>query len=271
LDQKQYQNHLNAFFKLYELFLLVDSVISILDKGRDRQIVIKFLLYFTSIVNKKELEISTHKKQIKKILRNYLEKNSQIINNCNTFDLLKKNSYCDISIEIDINLNNSFKTFLEASKMYGENRQKLTQQEIIDIYKRNAFDYYLTAFGSDTQDGFKAFLDTYTVSKQVNGVRLLKQSLMEFNNAIAHLYSAWKKSSVDKNLERAQQHFNRGALDFYKSIIKELSMLGKIDTSNLEALKQLRCSEYSTIGEERHKEQSLYNKYYDFCSEIVGS
>lgn len=270
MNNKQYTQHINDFFKLYEQFLLVDSVVSILSNGRDRDLMIEFLLYFTEIANKKESEVLNHKRQVKEKLRNYIKKNTEIVNKCHIFS--SSENY-QISQRVNNDLNKSLKVFLEASKLYENHRRKLTQEEIINIYKRNALDYYLTAFGIETQDEFKDSLDSYTKSKQVNGVRLLKQSLMEFNNAISHLYSAWKKSNIDKNMERAQHHLNRGALDFYKSIIKELSMLGKIDNSNLELLKYIRCSEYGTIGEERHqstiKPPSLYNKYHDFCLNIL--
>lgn len=274
MHQEQYQQHFNDFFRLYEQFLLVDSIVSILSDGRDRDIVVRFLLYFTDIVNKKESEILNHKEQVKKILKGYIVQNDLIANRCNFFNL----SHYHISVvsqRINNDLNNSFKAFLKASKLYEIHRQKLTQQEIISVYKRNALDYYLTAFGVEAQDEFKASLESYTASKQVNGVRLLKQSLMEFNNAISHLYSGWKKSSIDKNIERAQHHLNRGALDFYKSIIKELSMLNKINTSNLDELKNLRCLEYNSIGEERHKGTvkplSLYDEYYNFCLKIINN
>jgi len=274
LYQEQYQQHINDFFRLYEQFLLVDSIISILSDGRDRDIVVRFLLYFTDIVNKKESKILNHKEEVKKILKGYIVQNDLTKNRCYSFH--SSNYYISvISQRINNDLNSSFKAFLKASELYEMHRQKLTQQEIISVYRRNALDYYLTAFGVETQDEFKVFLVSYTASKQVNGVRLLKQSLMEFNNAISHLYSAWKKKSIDTNMERAQHHLNRGALDFYKSIIKELSMLNKINTSNLDELKNLRCLEYSSIGEERHKGTvkplSLYDEYYKFCLETINN
>lgn len=275
MESKKYLSYIENFFNLYEHFLLVDTTISVLAEGRSRDILGTFLLYFMSIVadKKNEQEIVQYQDEVKLLLENYVNINSKNIVNC--YSINKSSNYAHITSKISTDLNNSFKAFFKAAELYESHRNKLTQQEIIEIYEKNALDYYLTAFGNNTQDEFKASLKTYIASKQANGVRLLKQSLMEFNNSISHLYSAWKKSSVDKNLERAQHHLNRGALDFYKSIIKELSMLGKINDSNLKSLKQLRCSEYNSIGEERHKATinppSLYNKYYDFCSKIIGS
>lgn len=274
MNLKSYSDYLNNFFSFYEKFLLVDATVSIIAVGRSRDILGDFLLYFVSIVDKKdEQKISFYEEHIELLLEQYLVNNIQYIVTCNENN--KSSGYTQITSRINVELNNSLKAFVKASKLYELHRKKLSQPEIIELYKKNSFDYYLTAFGSETQDEFKAVLDTYTTSKQVNGVRLLKQSLMEFNNAISHLYSAWKKSSVDNNIERAQHHLNRGALDFYKSIIKELSMLNKIDDSIFQSIKQIRCSEYSTIGGERCqgivKPQSLYDKYHELCSKIIES
>ena len=86
-------------------------------------------------------------------------------------------------------------------------------------------------------------------SEQINNINifftmLLKQSLMEFNNAISHICNALMANEVNENINRAISHLYRGSLDFYKAIIKDLSFLSKIDNRYLKEIMKIRELEY---------------------------
>lgn len=274
MKYEDFNKQVHTFFEIYDLFLTIDSIASVSEIGRNRELVGLFLIYFTSIVKNSENQISDiikHKSAVKEELKAYIKSNAYIKKDC----LIGERSayHVDITQKINHDLSKALNAFLKASKLYRQHRAKLANQEIIELYKRNALDYYLTAFGTEDQEKFKNLLDEYTDSKIIKKITMYKQALMEFNNAISHINSAFKKSSTEKNIERAEQHLNRGALDFYKSIIKELFILNKIDNTNIEELKELRCSEFNSIGEDRYKlaiqYKSLYDKYYDFCNKTI--
>ena len=85
--------------------------------------------------------------------------------------------------------------------------------------------------------------------KKIRKITFLKQSLMEFNNALSHLFNALIHKQSESNLLRAKIHIQRATLDFYKAIIKDLSFLKKID-NEVDFIKQIRLKEYSKIGSE---------------------
>jgi len=84
----------------------------------------------------------------------------------------------------------------------------------------------------------KCFLDK-------NQNKLFKQSLIESHNALAHLLKGINtgQTNLEKNILKASNHFYRGALDFYKTIIR--SNFSDIDK---EKLKEARLKEFNSIG-----------------------
>lgn len=270
-----FERDITAFFKIYNVFAKADSLTSVTKVGRSREMVGHFLVYFGDIYSKDTAKISESKKLVIDNLENYLDTHEAV-------DCLKQYSYSKVSVVANKNKNaaleRSFKIFLKAAELYSEHRSALTNDEIVKIYTRNASEYYVTAFGQNNLDGFKDNIESFLINKKVNKITMLKQSLMEFNNAISHLNNAISKGTIDKNPERAEQHFNRGSLDFYKSIIRELSMLDKISTISLEALEKIRCFEYDSIGEERHiaklkthskTKTTVYDDYHAFCNRLI--
>ena len=262
----EYEKNINDFFRLYNTFLFVDSIASITEIGRNRKIINTFLKYFTAIVD--EQNISQYKDDLKKELKNYIRNNQKFTNNC---DFPKEYITSKITQHLNNELNNSYKQFIQAAQIYYKHRKNLSNEEIVEIYKRNAIDYHSTSFGSENIEQTTKDLNKYIASKKVKQITMLKQSLMEFNNAISHINSAMKKQSIEKNLERAEQHFNRGALDFYKSIIKELFLLNKITDADFKDLRTMRCNEFNTIGATKYvTRQTLYSNYIDFCKKHIN-
>lgn len=69
-----------------------------------------------------------------------------------------------------------------------------------------------------------------------------------------------------KNINRAINHFRRGALDSYKAIIKDFYHIRDNRTYNpLSSLKEVRNKEYKGIG----KDNSLCNDYKKLTDEII--
>lgn len=57
--------------------------------------------------------------------------------------------------------------------------------------------------------------------------QLFKQGLIEFNNALAHLFAGFcaSETSFEKNVSKACTHLHRGSLDYYKTLIKNKESL----------------------------------------------
>ncbi|EJF06796.1 hypothetical protein ThvES_00010920 [Thiovulum sp. ES] len=101
--------------------------------------------------------------------------------------------------------------------------------------------------------------------------RLLKQSLMEFNNAISHLYSTLISTKYDddpqcgvgeKNIRRAKSHLQRASLDFYKDIfISVLSQREDFNLKYLEDIKNIRFDEYQHMGDTESNRVNILDKY----------
>lgn len=273
LNYKDFNEQVNAFFKIYDLFLTIDSIASVSEIGRNRQLVGLFLIYFSSIVNKDKIaDIEKNKSAVVNELDAYIKSNAQIKKKCVPSGARSIHTV-SVTQRINNELNKAFNVFLKASRLYRQHRVKLTNDEIIELYKRNALDYYLTAFGIEDKDIFIKHLDEYTESKNIKKITMYKQALMEFNNAISHINSALKQNALEKNIERAEQHLYRGALDFYKSIIKESFILNKMHPNNTETLKEIRCIEFNSIGDNRNQSNarniSLYDQYYKLCENVI--
>ncbi|WP_104722219.1 hypothetical protein [Helicobacter mesocricetorum] len=104
--------------------------------------------------------------------------------------------------------------------------------------------------------------------------KILKQSLIEFHNAISHLSAVyWGYGDAEKNKDRAINHFKRGALDSYKSIIKDFfiiksckSYLQNQEYENIiNDLKETRKEEYENIS----KDNRISQKYHELTTKII--
>ncbi|EJQ0533155.1 hypothetical protein NZJ19_001178, partial [Campylobacter coli] len=84
-----------------------------------------------------------------------------------------------------------------------------------------------------------------------------KQALIEFNNFMSHVCTAYSLSDKDentdiflKNIERAINHIKRGTLDCYKIIIKDYFILenSTLPIGLKNQLFNLRINEYKNLG-----------------------
>lgn len=74
-----------------------------------------------------------------------------------------------------------------------------------------------------------------------------KQSLIEFNNALSHVFNIYlSRNKMHTNLSRANTHLHRGALDYYKTIIREKHT--SMSVPQINHLMEIRLKEYDTVG-----------------------
>jgi len=82
---------------------------------------------------------------------------------------------------------------------------------------------------------------------QVHKDELFKQGLIEFNNALAHLFRGFAESETnfEMNIKKACTHLYRGSLDYYKTLIKNKESLTHQQKIELIVIRDL---EISSIG-----------------------
>lgn len=271
MTTSEYSISVKKFFTLYNTFLTVDSIASISERGRYRGIINQFLKYFKYLVQKNIEAIDENHAVTKDLLKSYISSNQMFFSKRYSSAQLTINP--NITLQINNNISNSFQEFLDAAEIYDLHRKSLGLKDITNIYKRNALDYHLTAFSSMqvNQEEVLELLDACIASKNIKKITMLKQALMEFNNAISHINSALKGQEKVKNFERAAQHLNRGTLDFYKSVIKELFILKKIKPEDLEELKEIRFHEFETMGSYKYDDrENLYSDYKKLCKKLIS-
>lgn len=159
----------------------------------------------------------------------------------------------------------AFKELINAVEQYEKWRSLLNEEQIRTIYKKNLEDrqkYYTNESGA-----FDELNDELIQSVKFDNNKILKQTLIEFHNAISHLVAVYYGRAQDgKNINRAINHFRRGALDSYKAIIKDFYHIRNDETYNpLNDLKDIREREYKNIG----KDESLCDSYKKLTDKII--
>ncbi|MCW1871810.1 hypothetical protein OLQ26_03875 [Campylobacter jejuni] len=104
--------------------------------------------------------------------------------------------------------------------------------------------------------------------------KIIKQSLIEFHNAISHLVSIFYGNTEESNIKRAINHFKRGALDSYKSIIKDYYLLknsGNIlyELDLEKKLINIRENEFRNMGTDNNGD--LLKKYENMVNDIINN
>lgn len=262
----QIKEELDFFFERYGVFLSHESVTSLL-KGREYKIIQFFYILFIET-----LQQSPNQEKIKKI-KDYLLGFLEDFQNNNSLNIIKipKLSIGIYSTKINKQLSEDFLLMVEASKQYMEWRKKLSKQAKLEIYIKNLRDRQKFYFKNSLND-LNAFLEKQDLTKSY----MLRQTLIEFYNALSHLYVAYCGNGArDENIKRASSHFQRGALDSYKSIIKDFCVLANgedVPAAIIGQLKKLRSSECATIGNDvLRKNGDTLPLYQEITKKIIDS
>lgn len=251
------------FFKLYAVFLSIDSLTSFVC-GRQYSLINDFFhCYLGLSFGKCDNRLNEVKEKIRNNLRIYVDKHWQT----KLFpDNIQHSDYLP-SIKNNQNLSLAFKELIDAVEQYEKWRGLLNDEQIRIIYKKNLKDrqtYYANESGV-----FDKLNDELIQSVKFDNNKILKQTLIEFHNAISHLVAVYYGRAQDgKNINRAINHFRRGALDSYKAIIKDFYHIRDNRTYNpLSSLKEVRNKEYKGIG----KDNSLCNYYKKLTDKIIAT
>ena len=233
-----------VFFSLYRVFLEIDALQSLI-KGRNRELLELFYINFTNMVFEKKDDKKL--KDLVSLMKSYskLEK-IEIFNNFTFDDHLENRLNSDIK--------NALTLFYQAISLYTEHKKNLTNEELEIVTKRQ-IDDFLNRIISNEID--------LTITPKRYGI--LYQALIEFNNALSHIFNALIKRQPTNNFKRAISHFHRGALDILKTIIKDLILLQKI---NVEDIFEYRKIEYFYIGNEETKRTTIIQNYLKIIRDL---
>ena len=259
------------FFTKYLQFAEIEAVASVA-KGRNYEIIKCLYSLF--------VEISKYKTEAQKVEKEIKELDKQI-------EIFKEENKDIPSISIRIStqqgylytlspnsdLSRAFQLLVTSMNKYKIWRENLSKEALKEIYKRNLLDKQRFYFKDTPEDLNKELLSQTLVARNY----VLRQSLIEFYNGISHLNAAfWNTGDKEDNVKKAKHHFQRGALDSYKAIIKDFSlMLGnQSDEPRQKFLKKIadiRQKEYQTIGFEkkRNEDISLYQEYENLVDAIL--
>lgn len=265
INQDIFQSNIQKFFTIYESFLLVDSIVSLSTDGRNRTIISNFMYAYLQINKEK----STQQKDLLRKLVEDVAIYAKSFEHISVTLNFNEQKHIPFIAKTSSKLGESINKFLSAASQYKKHREKLASSDIQDLYIRSNTSYQIAYFKTPI-DGFSDCLkDKVThLSPDVVGVAILKQSLMEFNNALSHLHSAYRNRHPDKNIQRAVKHIDRATLDFYKAIVRDLWTLKKVD-QHIDAIKKVRELEYMAIGDDDNKHK-IVSKYADLISTLLG-
>jgi hypothetical protein len=176
----------------------------------------------------------------------------------------------NIAQRLNTDISNTFKSFYKSAKLYYKHRKNLTDDEIKKLYKKNIKEYFNNNFKSIDTEIFLTKIDDLIKDKTPIKEALLKQALMEFNNALSHLYNALIGRKIEDNIPKAQTHLQRASLDFNKAIIKDLSYLSKLD-DEITVIKVLRLKEYKKIGDNTIDRNIIIDDYNKEIKKILDN
>lgn len=278
-DNSSNGNDLN-FFQLYALFLEIDSVSSFIN-GRNRFLIQSFCNVYCLEAMRKEALKNKDSQDLKKIQNKLKEGKKSLKNEFKNYISQRgkhrieiwadsKNSSTYPHITENPNISEAFLCFINAVEQHEQWRSALNDEQVLLIYRKNLEDRQ-KFYGND--ECFIAFneelLKKINVSKLKNN-KMLKQTLVEFHNAISHLVAAYYGHNQKNNKTRAINHFKRGALDSYKAIIKDFYCLydAKKVTHELplEDMENMRKKEYLNIG----GDSLIFKEYKKITDTILG-
>lgn len=265
------KEYLHIFFTKYLQFAEIEAVASVA-KGRNYEI-IKCLYSLFVEISKKKTEAQKVEKEIKELdkqIEIFKEENKDIPSISIRISTQQGYLY---TLSPNSDLSRAFQLLVTSMNKYKIWRENLSKEALKEIYKRNLLDKQRFYFKDTPEDLNKELLSQTLVARNY----VLRQSLIEFYNGISHLNAAfWNTGDKEDNVKKAKHHFQRGALDSYKAIIKDFSlMLGnQSDEPRQKFLKKIadiRQKEYQTIGFEkkRNEDISLYQEYENLVDAIL--
>ena len=126
---------------------------------------------------------------------------------------------------------------------------------------------YLGHLQSPLNDFNEAVADFTELHKNT----LFKQGLIEFNNALSHLFAGFSSSDTnfEKNISKACTHLHRGSLDYYKTLIKNKESLTH---SQKQELIRIREMEIKSIGLEvsNNNKDEILDEYRKLARKLHG-
>ncbi|MEA1956295.1 MAG: hypothetical protein U9N02_07370 [Campylobacterota bacterium] len=124
---------------------------------------------------------------------------------------------------------------------------------------------YLGHLESPLNDFHEAVADFNQLYKN----KLFKQGLIEFNNALSHLFAGFcsSETSFKKNISKACTHLHRGSLDYYKTLIKNKESLTHLQKEKLIDIRKL---EMDSVGLEitNNDKDEILIEYRDFARKL---
>lgn len=252
--------NIDFFYKLYGVFMEIDSVASLV-YGRNRDLIKSFFYFYLKMANGDIADRSALKNKWEEYVRRrggcracFKDTSAGRANYLPTF-------------EQDPNLAKEFLRLANAVEHYREWRASLQPQEIKKIYVANTKERH-GYYANNALKNIEDLIEECDVTTMQNN-QILKQTLIEFHNAISHLYTIVINSG-ESNKGRAINHFRRGALDSYKAIIKDYCYLLSDSDKEVVAkeIKELRKMEYQNIGND--KKDEIFSKYENITADILN-
>ncbi len=246
---------INKFFTLYDNFIQFDLKLSLVYGRQYSHYKEMFLFYITVLMNDYINEADKEKKYIElryKIVKFILENSKKHDISCQHSSTIAFNKKLNNVLQDD---NEAYLSeFLESIRFFIQFRQKIQKDGREVIAKENISRRMLYYFNFKDKDVIDRIINNIDFGNVGN---IPKQALIEFNNFMSHVCTAYSLSDEDKNtdifsknIERAINHIKRGTLDCYKIIIKDYFMLEysvlPMDIKN--QLFNLRISEYKNLG-----------------------
>ncbi len=236
-----------------------DAYYSLSYEGRSREVILYFYDSLSKIINPLS-EPSKIQKSLDKLFEIYAEY------------IEGKDIFLDIGVgKVNIsnyekvNLSDTLEIFYTSAEQYSFYTKKLEKDDIKNLYIKNVQDYYAKNFVNHipSKERVIKMIGANPITRHTS---TLKQSLMEFNNFLSHVYAALTSTSskvTTDNLNRAQGHLHRSALDFYKAIIKNLKFLDKLNPDQEKLFLQVRALEYKSIGHDHDNRTVVIDLYHD--------
>jgi hypothetical protein len=255
-------DYLKDFFAIYGDFITYDAYYSLSFEGRNRDVILHFYKCLSKIINP-TLDEGDIQKAMDDLLLTFAK---YIENKFDTIDIGVKDIHVDNYEKY--NLSDSLKIFYDSAEQYAAYTSKLEKSDITRLYIKNVQDYYYKNFLKPipSETSILTMMGTKFVPRDVS---TLKQALMEFNNFLSHVYTALVSTEdvvIIGNLERAQGHLHRSALDFYKAIIKNLKFSNKLLPEKEQQFLQVRALEYKSIGHAHDNRVAVIGCYHDIVA-----